>query len=186
MGISCPNCGNDSDICVVDSRQAENSVKRRRKCLNCGKVFLTYESRLTSVSSFDTKFKLKINNDVVDFDFNKLKNSLLTSCQLEFSQLSQILYTIEKLIKSYLYEGKRTHKYILINDLKTITETALYYYNWKAYICYKTNHFKNNKALQNFTELLLKDISQIPQNKYYKIILSEIENSSKESNNTEQ
>lgn len=175
MGLSCPNCGND-DICVIETRQADNSVKRRRKCAKCGTMFSTYETRLTLLSSFDTKFKLKINNDIIDFDFNKLKMDLISSCELELPQLSKTLYYIEKFIKTYLFEGERIHKYILINDLKTIVETALFYNDWKAYISYKTKHFKNNTMLQDFTKALSDDILQIPQNKYYKMLIREIEN----------
>ncbi len=39
--MHCPNCKGESQ--VIDSREAENSVRRRRACLNCQQRFTTYE-----------------------------------------------------------------------------------------------------------------------------------------------
>jgi len=40
--MKCPECGfNDSK--VIDSRPADNKVRRRRECLECGGRFTTYE-----------------------------------------------------------------------------------------------------------------------------------------------
>ena len=38
----CPYCSN-SETKVLDSRESENSVRRRRECTNCNKRFTTYE-----------------------------------------------------------------------------------------------------------------------------------------------
>ena len=42
--MKCPSCGSD-DIKVVDSRPVEenNSIRRRRECLQCHTRFTTYE-----------------------------------------------------------------------------------------------------------------------------------------------
>lgn len=40
--MRCPNCGS-GDTRVVDSRDAQNAVRRRRLCENCGTRFTTYE-----------------------------------------------------------------------------------------------------------------------------------------------
>ncbi len=39
--MQCPNCKGQSQ--VVDSREAENSIRRRRECLGCEQRFTTYE-----------------------------------------------------------------------------------------------------------------------------------------------
>lgn len=39
--MHCPNCKGESQ--VIDTREAENSVRRRRSCLNCQHRFTTYE-----------------------------------------------------------------------------------------------------------------------------------------------
>lgn len=38
----CPKCGKDNNI-VMDSRESNDSVIRRRKCLSCEYRFTTYE-----------------------------------------------------------------------------------------------------------------------------------------------
>ena len=38
----CPFCSNP-ETKVLDSRESENSVRRRRECINCNKRFTTYE-----------------------------------------------------------------------------------------------------------------------------------------------
>ncbi len=40
--MKCPHCGH-ADARVVDTREAADSIRRRRECFNCGKRFTTYE-----------------------------------------------------------------------------------------------------------------------------------------------
>jgi transcriptional repressor NrdR len=40
--MKCPHCGH-ADTRVVDTREAADSIRRRRECFNCGKRFTTYE-----------------------------------------------------------------------------------------------------------------------------------------------
>lgn len=39
--MRCPNCKKESQ--VIDSREADNSIRRRRECLHCQQRFTTYE-----------------------------------------------------------------------------------------------------------------------------------------------
>ena len=41
--MKCIYCGNDESK-VLDSRASDNSIRRRRECLNCGRRFTTYET----------------------------------------------------------------------------------------------------------------------------------------------
>ena len=41
--MKCPFCGHDSSR-VIDSRPAEDAIRRRRQCEKCGKRFTTYEN----------------------------------------------------------------------------------------------------------------------------------------------
>lgn len=45
--MKCPNCKQDNDK-VVDSRNHEDWIRRRRKCLSCGESFTTYETVSTT------------------------------------------------------------------------------------------------------------------------------------------
>src|SRR5687768_15647192 len=40
--MRCPYCGH-SDTKVTDSREADDGIRRRRECLDCGRRFTTYE-----------------------------------------------------------------------------------------------------------------------------------------------
>lgn len=42
QGLRCEQCGSD-DICVKDSRPANGTIRRRRRCNVCGWRFTTYE-----------------------------------------------------------------------------------------------------------------------------------------------
>jgi hypothetical protein len=41
-GLECANCGSHM-LAVKDSRRSVNSIRRRRKCLGCGRRFTTFE-----------------------------------------------------------------------------------------------------------------------------------------------
>src|SRR3972149_5564624 len=45
--MRCPSCGH-ADTKVTDSREADDGIRRRRECLDCGRRFTTYE-RLQTV-----------------------------------------------------------------------------------------------------------------------------------------
>jgi len=67
--MKCPFCGS-SETQVVDSRVSEpgDSIRRRRRCLNCQKRFTTYETvelRLPQV--------VKTNGNRSDFDVNRIR-----------------------------------------------------------------------------------------------------------------
>jgi transcriptional repressor NrdR len=51
--MKCPYCGGD-DFKVIDSRDINDSVRRRRQCLNCSSRFTTYE-RVQPASLFVVK-----------------------------------------------------------------------------------------------------------------------------------
>ena len=75
--MKCPSCGSD-DIKVVDSRPVEenNSIRRRRECLNCHGRFTTYEV----IDAFQAVVVKKDGSKEL-FDKNKLLSGLLKACQ---------------------------------------------------------------------------------------------------------
>ncbi len=40
--MQCPYCANEQNK-VIDTRESDETIRRRRQCLNCGKRFTTYE-----------------------------------------------------------------------------------------------------------------------------------------------
>ncbi|AKG52984.1 ribonucleotide reductase transcriptional regulator NrdR [Dehalogenimonas sp. WBC-2] len=51
--MNCPNC-QQNDFKVVDSREVEDGIRRRRECLGCGYRFTTYE-RIQPTAVYVTK-----------------------------------------------------------------------------------------------------------------------------------
>ena len=50
--MKCPYCGSD-DSRVIDSRDVNDGVRRRRQCLDCSSRFTTYEKRPLSAGTID-------------------------------------------------------------------------------------------------------------------------------------
>ena len=72
--MNCPFCSAD-DTKVIDSRPAENSIRRRRQCEACGKRFTTYEKVETIPLMIVKK------SDVREpYDRAKLEGGVLRAC----------------------------------------------------------------------------------------------------------
>ncbi|MDP3804904.1 MAG: transcriptional regulator NrdR [Candidatus Omnitrophota bacterium] len=75
--MRCPYCGNRNNS-VIDSRTASNgkSVRRRRKCLKCGKRFTTYEhvERIALMV-------IKKDSRREPFDREKLMEGIMVACE---------------------------------------------------------------------------------------------------------
>jgi transcriptional repressor NrdR len=73
--VNCPYCGyNDSK--VIDSRDVNDGVRRRRQCLRCGARFTTYE-RLQRASIF----VIKKDSRREEFDREKLLAGIRKACE---------------------------------------------------------------------------------------------------------
>ena len=73
--MNCPYCSyNDSK--VIDSRDIDESVRRRRQCLSCGSRFTTYE-RLQPASLF----VVKKDNRREEFNREKLLGGIRKACE---------------------------------------------------------------------------------------------------------
>lgn len=72
--MRCPNCGSE-DTRVTDSRDADGSVRRRRRCRNCDHRFWTYER-------IETTKPLVVKRDGArePWDRSKLVSGIRTAC----------------------------------------------------------------------------------------------------------
>ena len=73
--MNCPYCGY-LDSKVIDSREVNDGIRRRRQCLSCNSRFTTYE-RLQPTSLF----VVKKDNRREAFDRNKLLTGLRKACE---------------------------------------------------------------------------------------------------------
>lgn len=71
----CPSCGN-CDSKVIDSREVNEGIRRRRQCLHCGHRFTTYE-RLEPVSLFVVKKDQRRE----EFNREKLLSGIRRACE---------------------------------------------------------------------------------------------------------
>ncbi len=72
--MKCPYCG-DEDIRVIDSRPAENAIRRRRQCGRCEKRFTTYE-RIETIPMMI----VKKDETREPYDRSKIEAGMLRAC----------------------------------------------------------------------------------------------------------
>ncbi len=127
--MKCPYCEH-TDTRVSDSRESKDqtSIKRRRECQNCEKRFSTYEK----VLKLDLEVK-KSNGQIEEFNIQKIKRSLLKSCEKRPITLEQIENVLDSIIKD-LKKVKEEHipteaigKFVLKN-IKELDEIAFLKY----------------------------------------------------------
>jgi len=99
--MKCVYCG-FTESKVLDSRVVEdnNSIRRRRECLSCGKRFTTYE-----VVEKTPILIIKNDNSRQIFDRSKLKSGIIKACEkrpVSMSQIDGIVDDIEKQITNSL------------------------------------------------------------------------------------
>ena len=99
--MKCLYCGSEESK-VVDSRAVDenNSIRRRRECLDCGKRFTTYE-----MIESTPILVIKSDGSRQAFDAQKIKRGIIKSCEkrpISMSQIDEIVGTIEKQISNSL------------------------------------------------------------------------------------
>lgn len=123
--MNCPYCSNE-ETKVIDSRESKEGthIKRRRECLKCQKRFSTIEK----IQKLDLEV-LKSDSRVEEFNIDKLRKSLLRSCEkrpVTLEQIDEILTnTFEdlKLIEETPVPTKLVAKFVL-KHLKSVDEMA--------------------------------------------------------------
>ncbi len=109
--MNCPYCG-FHDFKVIDSREVNDGIRRRRECLNCGSRFTTYE-RLQPASLF----VIKKDERREEFNRDKLLSGLRKACEKRPLPIG----AVEKLaddIEAELYRlGKAEVSTVIIGDM---------------------------------------------------------------------
>ena len=106
--MKCPYCA-FAESKVIDSRPTEenNSIRRRRECLKCGKRFTTYE-KLASIALV----VIKKDESRQPFNRNKVLKGIITACEkrpISLAQMERVADDIEsELAQSMEREIKST------------------------------------------------------------------------------
>ncbi len=109
--MNCPYCGHSEDK-VIDSREVNEGIRRRRQCLGCGERFTTYE-RLQPASLF----VIKKDERREEFDREKLLTGIRKACEKRPLPTG----SVEKLaddIEAELYQlGKAEVPSVVVGDM---------------------------------------------------------------------
>lgn len=123
--MKCIFCG-FTDSKVIDSRLSDenNSIRRRRECLKCGKRFTTYEM-------VESTPILVIKNDGSrqPFDPQKIKRGVIKACEkrpVTMNQIDNMILDIEKQISNSLEQEVKSNKIgeMVMERLKKLDEIS--------------------------------------------------------------
>ena len=123
--MKCIYCGNEESK-VLDSRSCDenNSIRRRRECLSCGKRFTTYET-------IETTHVLVIKSDESRQEFNqeKLKRGIIRACEkrpVSMAQIDKMVSSIEKEVYNSLDQEVKSSRIgeLVMDQLKKVDEVS--------------------------------------------------------------
>ena len=123
--MKCIYCGNNESK-VLDSRSCDenNSIRRRRECLSCGKRFTTYETIETT-----HLLVIKSDNSRQEFDVEKLKRGIIRACEkrpVSIAQIDKIVDNVEKELYNSLDQEVPSSRIgeLVMENLKQVDEVS--------------------------------------------------------------
>jgi transcriptional repressor NrdR len=109
--VNCPYCGH-ADSKVIDSRDVNEGIRRRRQCLSCTKRFTTYE-RLQPASLF----VIKKDQRREEFNREKLLSGVRKACEKRPLPTGTVEKVVDE-IESELYQVGKSEVYsTVIGDM---------------------------------------------------------------------
>ncbi len=121
--MKCPFCG-FLESRVIDSRPSDETIRRRRECLSCGKRFTTYEfvERVPLVV-------IKKDGSRQTFDKMKIINGMLRACEkrpVAMSDIQKAADEIEQEVQNSLEREIPTNKLgeLVMEKLRGLDEVA--------------------------------------------------------------
>lgn len=99
--MKCPECGYE-DSKVIDSRPADNKIRRRRECLSCKCRFTTYEMVETI-----PLMVVKKDNTIEPFDRDKLINKLARATVKRPVQIEDLEKMVEDIVQELKNQFRR-------------------------------------------------------------------------------
>jgi transcriptional repressor NrdR len=153
--MKCPFCNVD-DTSVIETRVSEegDKVRRRRRCLNCGKRFTTYETvelRLPQV--------VKQDGNRSEFDREKLRTGFMRALHKRPVPTENVDAAIDSIVQRVLSLGEREVPSRLIGEM---VMKALYKLDKVAYIRF-ASVYKSFQDVDDFRDAI-KEV-QKPQQK---------------------
>ena len=109
--MNCPFCGYE-DSKVIDSRPADDKIRRRRECLGCGKRFTTFE-----IVEHAPLIVIKKDKTRQEFNREKLLSSMVKACSKRPVPLSVLEKAASDIESTLLNELEREVPYSRIGEL---------------------------------------------------------------------
>jgi transcriptional repressor NrdR len=110
--MKCPYCGSQNIKTLETRDSADNTVRRRKECADCGKRFTTYEY----VEAIELMVRKK-NGELERFDLNKIVRGLQKACEKRPVTMEQIQGLAERVRQDLMMMGKTEVSSQEIGDL---------------------------------------------------------------------
>ena len=142
--MKCIYCGSE-DNKVLDSRNGDENIRRRRECLNCGRRFTTYE--YVEKIPF---LVVKRDGSRQSYDADKLKTSITLACAkrpVSEEQINAIVSDIEKNIQNKMMQEIKANSLgeVVLSMLKNLDIVAAVRY---------ASVFKNFQTVDDFKNFI--------------------------------
>jgi transcriptional repressor NrdR len=99
--MKCPYCGSEEFKTLETRDSLENTTRRRKECINCGKRFTTYEY----VESVEIMVRKK-DGKLEQFDVNKIIRGLQKACEKRPVNMEQINQLASQVRQDLMLGGK--------------------------------------------------------------------------------
>jgi len=121
--MQCPSCSFEATR-VIDSREVEDSIRRRRECMKCSYRFTTYE-RVEAVSVM----VVKKDGRREPFDREKLARGIRKACEkrpVSEDDIEKLVFQVEQDVRETLKNEIKSTELgeVVIKRLKDIDEVA--------------------------------------------------------------
>jgi transcriptional repressor NrdR len=110
--MRCPYCNSDDSKTLETRDSPENTTRRRRECINCGKRYTTYEY----LETVELMVRKK-DGELQRFDVNKIIRGLQKACEKRPITMNQINELAEQVRQDLMLKGTEEITSGVIGDL---------------------------------------------------------------------
>jgi transcriptional repressor NrdR len=110
--MKCPYCGSENSKTLETRDSPENTTRRRKECVSCGKRFTTYEY----VESVELMVRKK-DGKLERFDVNKIIRGLQKACEKRPITMEQIHELADRVRQDLMSKGREEVSSQEIGDL---------------------------------------------------------------------
>ncbi|HLC23323.1 MAG TPA: transcriptional regulator NrdR [Dehalococcoidia bacterium] len=156
MAVKCPNCGTEKSR-VVDSREVDAGIRRRRRCLGCGSRFTTYERQQRR-----SLFVVKKDGRREEFNRDKMAVGIRKACEKRPLPTGTIDKLVDDIETDLYRRGKAEVQSSLVGDMVSGRLREL---DTVAYIRFASvyREYADLAALKQAVDKLIADQTRVPR-----------------------